>query len=74
MIICDNTSGVISSSAPAMETQWEAVCKYVKSCQRMPRAEVAESFSGNAAVAVTVIIDYPKVLQNLQHVISTTWW
>lgn len=64
MIICDNTSGVISSSAPAMETQWEAVCKYVKSCQRMPCAEVAESsFSGSASVAVTAIIDYPKLLE-----------
>lgn len=60
MIICDNTSGVISSSAPAMETQQEAVCKYVKSCQRMPCAEVADSsFSENASVAVTTIIDYP---------------
>lgn len=59
MIICDNISGVISSPALAMETWQEAVCKCIKSCQRMLCAKVVESsFYGNAAVAITTIIDY----------------
>lgn len=55
MITCDNTSGVISSFAPAMETRQEAVCKCVVLSKH---ALCRSSFSGNAAVAITTIIDY----------------